>query len=767
MSLKFDRPAYKVYEPGYHPHRTIILDEQIESPETLTIRLAEEAARGGGDLSGDSPTGLLPMSAYKSQPPQLHGYADPSYSQQSSQGFATQQSETASQINQLAFAANSTAAGQYLSSQATSNICVHSCHPKVGSFGTKVSLKVESEYDLAGSTSSSAPFVWVQFGSQRCQAEVKDCGVCTYDISAEAPQFLSTTCPSLSNVPLTLIVESANGAEIARVNNAGTFSYHNAQSKPMGGVDVGGPGDTSPSDLGSPKARSPVHRHSPPHPGLSVSASTTSPSTTHGIGSVPTTNAYGFPPSVSVAAAAAQAQAQAQSDYISNTAGAYNQGPASMLGTYRSGPLPDHYPRVPPILRSPHGGTAWTPFGNHIDSIRSPTTAATHSAHAALVRPGYAALQHSPAPAPALIRTSTLTQQSGNSLGGGGNYNPYGLYQTKATLEIHGDLQAMAENWTQEEWDNKRRLVMFKKKQNGSVLTITFKPVSVSERPPNSICISCIWWQEREECFVTSVDTIHLLEQLLAAPSRFSVEEKNRIRRNLEGFHPLTVSKAKPESEEFFKVIMGFGNPKPRNIEKDVKVFTWKTLGQSLSKIISKYSASTATLATPVNIGGQYPPLPPASGSATATGTHTDAGATAAYMSGVHHHPDSVVSPSSRRLSSSTSWSPYGSAALARTMSPIMKTSSPMATSGLRISTIPAVYDSRGSAHSLTSPYSVTSASHANTHHTPGGYGQSSASTAQTHARNWDSYSVPENYSSHGGHSHYGGTTYGEGTQRA
>jgi len=58
-------------QPGYHlPHRTIILDEQIESPETLTIRLEEEAARNEGDLSGDSPTGLLPMSAYK---PQLHG----------------------------------------------------------------------------------------------------------------------------------------------------------------------------------------------------------------------------------------------------------------------------------------------------------------------------------------------------------------------------------------------------------------------------------------------------------------------------------------------------------------------------------------------------------------------------------------------------------------------------------------------------------------------------------------------------------------------
>jgi hypothetical protein len=83
------------------------------------------------------------------------------------------------------------------------------------------------------------------------------------------------------------------------------------------------------------------------------------------------------------------------------------------------------------------------------------------------------------------------------------------------------------------------------------------------------------------------VDTIYLLEQLVAA--RFTVEEKNRIRRNLEGFRPLTVSKAKPDSEEFFKLIMGFPSPKPRNIEKDVKVFPWKILVHALKKIIGKY----------------------------------------------------------------------------------------------------------------------------------------------------------------------------------
>jgi hypothetical protein len=145
----------------------------------------------------------------------------------------------------------------------------------------------------------------------------------------------------------------------------------------------------------------------------------------------------------------------------------------------------------------------------------------------------------------------------------------------------------MAEGWSQDERDSQRRLVQFARRQSGSTIHTDFKPVAPGDRPPNSICISCIYWAGKKECFVTSVDTIYLLESLVGV--RFTVEEKNRIRRNLEGFRPLTVSKSKPESEDFFKVIMGFPNPKPRNIEKDVKVFPWKILGHALKKIIGKY----------------------------------------------------------------------------------------------------------------------------------------------------------------------------------
>jgi len=136
---------------------------------------------------------------------------------------------------------------------------------------------------------------------------------------------------------------------------------------------------------------------------------------------------------------------------------------------------------------------------------------------------------------------------------------------------------------------NRRRLVQFWRRQEGTTIHAAFRPVSQQEYPQaqQSIIISCIFREDKNECFVTSVDAIYLLEALVG--TRFTVEEKNRIRRNLEGFRPITVSKNKAGSEDFFKLIMGFPNPKPRNIEKDVKVFPWDILSSALKKIIGKY----------------------------------------------------------------------------------------------------------------------------------------------------------------------------------
>ena len=196
---------------------------------------------------------------------------------------------------------------------------------------------------------------------------------------------------------------------------------------------------------------------------------------------------------------------------------------------------------------------------------------------------------------PPLVRASTLQTISGSGSTSGvpsdGSFNPYALYTTKAIIKIRGDLNTMQDDWDADERMTRRRLVLFRGEQNGNTINTYFRAAKPDERPSTQVTrerrISCIYWEERDEYFVTSVDTIALLETLVGA--RFTVEEKNRIRRNLETHHPLTVSKGKSDTESFFKVIMGFPNPKPRNIEKDVKVFPWPILAQALRKVISKY----------------------------------------------------------------------------------------------------------------------------------------------------------------------------------
>lgn len=200
---------------------------------------------------------------------------------------------------------------------------------------------------------------------------------------------------------------------------------------------------------------------------------------------------------------------------------------------------------------------------------------------------------------PILVRSTSLAKQpspsatcAGSSLDG--SFNPYTLYPNRAVLEIRGNLNAMQENWTPEERAVKRRIVRFWREQNGTTIHAYFKAVRADEQTlpheTNERRISCIYWEERKEYYVTSVDTIQLLESLVTA--KFGVEEKNRIRRNLETYSPSTVKKGEPDSESFFKLIMGFPIPKPRNIEKDVKAFRWPVLEQALKKIISKYVCS-------------------------------------------------------------------------------------------------------------------------------------------------------------------------------
>lgn len=146
-------------------------------------------------------------------------------------------------------------------------------------------------------------------------------------------------------------------------------------------------------------------------------------------------------------------------------------------------------------------------------------------------------------------------------------------------------------NRSQEEYNGRRRLIQFGRYRDGSKVRVSFRHITPQQFVENAVVISCIYREETDECYVTSVDIIFLLEFFVG--TRFGVEEKNRIRRNLEHFKPVTVAKNRGANDAFFQLIMGFPNPKPRNIEKDVKVFKWKMLAGALERIVAKYVSPT------------------------------------------------------------------------------------------------------------------------------------------------------------------------------
>lgn len=268
------------------------------------------------------------------------------------------------------------------------------------------------------------------------------------------------------------------------------------------------------------------------------------------------------------------------------------QTASNALSYARSFNTPAHYSQSMPqtstyrVAPTPIGMPQPQPFNSYPSYMTSERAA-----------PAQSQMMSSGGSNPPLVRTTAL-QPSPTGVPASQPFNPYSMYPAniKAVLKLEGDLNAMVNDWTHDEQDARRRIIRFRRSQNGSAISASFEPVTLEEhaQAPGCIYVNCIYWKEKDACFITSVDTIQLLESLVAV--RFTVEEKNRIRRNLEGFRPQTVSKTRPDCEEFFKIIMGFPSPKPRNIEKDVKVFPWRILSVALKKIIGKYVSEASYL---------------------------------------------------------------------------------------------------------------------------------------------------------------------------
>ncbi|KAF9892161.1 hypothetical protein FE257_002567 [Aspergillus nanangensis] len=463
--------------------------------------------------------------------------------------------------------------------------------PQRGSEGTRVFVQIQSPYDLH---TSSYGTLYLVFGSKRCDCVPHFLGFqgssFQYALSVDTPPFMSTGSPSFA-VPLQVVMEGQTECP-ATTLQVGVYTYEQ--------VSVHSPSLESRkrriSEFSEDTSARPVKRST----ALPVPIKEQSPaySTTYSpyLQSLPTVNGFIAP------YPAGSSPRVAASNYAAVSANAQIRAPSPMT--------PSWSPSYISVSSDPR--TPGFPIGQTLRHHKPPSPARFHN--------------------PTLIRTSTL--QHGTAMSQPQSFNPYAMYPSKAVLKLNGDLDSMTQNWTPEEQDVKRRLVQFTRFQSGSTIHADFKPVTPEERAPNSICISCIYWDGKDDCFVTSVDTIYLLESLVGV--RFTVEEKNRIRRNLEGFRPLTVSKAKIDSEEFFKIIMGFPAPKPRNIEKDVKVFPWKILSHALKKIIGKYSASYSSTASalPTPITSNY----------TSTGAASDSGTEPQTAGSPHSVSETIAS---------------------------------------------------------------------------------------------------------------------------
>jgi hypothetical protein len=159
-------------------------------------------------------------------------------------------------------------------------------------------------------------------------------------------------------------------------------------------------------------------------------------------------------------------------------------------------------------------------------------------------------------------------------------------------LSIEGDLDLMEKDWKPSEENAGRRLVRFSRKQLGSLVELSFATHAPCNphREKLEVVISCISLPDHEGLWVTSFDIVRLATYVLQIP--LNTEMKNRARRNMASVDCKTLLRVIPNEHsktEAFTTIMEFEDPKPRSIEKSIKIYKWNVLEMCLSKILQRF----------------------------------------------------------------------------------------------------------------------------------------------------------------------------------
>ncbi|KAG1443332.1 hypothetical protein G6F56_010708 [Rhizopus delemar] len=162
-------------------------------------------------------------------------------------------------------------------------------------------------------------------------------------------------------------------------------------------------------------------------------------------------------------------------------------------------------------------------------------------------------------------------------------------------VQFENDLITMTQHWTDQENIRGRRLVQFYKTQIENTIWVRFNTYCTkAPDDPADFVISCIYWEQKEDYYLTSVDCVSLMEFLIGV--MFTTQEKNRVRRTLQRFRPETVCKNLEYTQSFFRLIMGYAKPKPRKVEKDIKVYRWRDLKEILERIVHRFTPSHGSI---------------------------------------------------------------------------------------------------------------------------------------------------------------------------
>jgi len=155
------------------------------------------------------------------------------------------------------------------------------------------------------------------------------------------------------------------------------------------------------------------------------------------------------------------------------------------------------------------------------------------------------------------------------------------------------------DTWSNLETSRKRRLVAFTCHTDNAKFTAHFTAQPIAHLNLASAAakvVSCIYVppeasQMPNTCIITSFDFINLISWMLRKPVWFTVDERNRVRRNLEIFNPQTLHKEGAyDVWDLFKQVTGYQHPKPWNIQKDFKVFDWSLIEAMMKEISKKYT---------------------------------------------------------------------------------------------------------------------------------------------------------------------------------